>query len=93
MKTRRLFLSVYFKRIQILPTVILLKGKRQVGAITASKGSPLVTIITGMNAAGRFVPPMLVFPRKNIKQELVDGAPPGTIAGTILLDGYILSLH
>uniref|UniRef100_A0A1Y1N7V7 DDE-1 domain-containing protein n=1 Tax=Photinus pyralis TaxID=7054 RepID=A0A1Y1N7V7_PHOPY len=27
-----------------------------------------------------YVPPMLVFPRKNMKSELLDGAPPGTIA-------------
>lgn len=61
--------------------VISLKGKRQVGAITAAERGSLVTMVTCMNAVGGFVPPMLVFPRKNMKQELLDGAPPGTIAG------------
>lgn len=61
--------------------IISLKGKRQVGAITAAERGALVTMVTCMNAAGGFVPPMLVYPRKNMKQELLDGAPPGTIAG------------
>ena len=61
--------------------VISLKGKRQVGAITAAERGSLVTIVICMNASGGFVPPMMVFPRKNMKAELLDGAPPGTIAG------------
>lgn len=34
-----------------------------------------------MNACGNFVPPMIIFPRKNLAQDLMDGAPPGSIAG------------
>ncbi|KAF5281763.1 hypothetical protein FQR65_LT14558 [Abscondita terminalis] len=37
-------------------------------------------VVTCMNAVGRFIPPMLVFPRKNMKPELLNGAPPGSIA-------------
>lgn len=33
-----------------------------------------------MNATGGFIPAMFVFPRKNMKAELLDGAPPGSIA-------------
>ncbi|CAH2092167.1 unnamed protein product [Euphydryas editha] len=37
-------------------------------------------IITA-KASGQFIPPLMVFPRKNMKAELLDGAPPGTIGG------------
>ncbi|KAJ8896391.1 hypothetical protein PR048_001735 [Dryococelus australis] len=40
-----------------------------------------------MNAAGNFVPPELVFPRTNMKAELLDGTPPGTIAASHPSDG------
>jgi hypothetical protein len=32
-----------------------------------------------MNATGTYVPPLIVFPRKNMKQELMDGAQAGSI--------------
>ena len=60
--------------------VLSLRGKRQVGALKASERGALVTVVTCMNATGMYVPPMLVFPRKNMKPELLNGAPPGTIA-------------
>ena len=37
-------------------------------------------VVTYMNATGMHVPPLLVFPRSNMKTELLDGAPPGSIA-------------
>lgn len=60
--------------------VISLKGKRQIGSLTAAERGSLVTLVTCMNAAGRFIPPLFVFPRKNMKQELMDGAPAGSFA-------------
>ncbi|KAJ4448622.1 hypothetical protein ANN_00012 [Periplaneta americana] len=33
-----------------------------------------------MSAAGHFLPPFLVFPRVNMKAELLDGAPNGSLA-------------
>ncbi|XP_072392413.1 uncharacterized protein [Diabrotica undecimpunctata] len=59
--------------------VITLKGKKQVGAVTSAERGALVTVVTYMNAAGGFVPPLFVFPRKNMKTELLDGAPAGSI--------------
>jgi hypothetical protein len=38
------------------------------------------TVITCMNAAGTYVPLMLIFPQKIMKPELTGGAPPGTIS-------------
>jgi len=32
-----------------------------------------------MSSTGHFIPPLLVFPKKNIKQELMNGTPPGSI--------------
>jgi hypothetical protein len=56
------------------------KGKKQVAAMKSSERGNLVTVVTCMNAAGTFVPPPIVFPRKNMKEELMDGAPAGSIS-------------
>ncbi|GFG39808.1 hypothetical protein Cfor_10583 [Coptotermes formosanus] len=47
---------------------------------TFSTEGSLVTIVTCMNAIGMHVPHLLVFPRSNMKAELLDGALPGSIA-------------
>ena len=60
--------------------VIAMKGKKQVAALTSSERGNLITIVTCMNAAGTFVPPLIVFPRKNMKEELMDGAPLGSVS-------------
>ena len=44
--------------------VISRKGKRQVAS---------------MSAAGNFIPPMMIFPRKNMNQLLMKGCPPGAV--------------
>jgi hypothetical protein len=60
--------------------VISLKGKRRVSSLSSAERGSLVTIVTCMNVIGMYVPPLLVFPRCNMKAELLDGAPPGSIA-------------
>jgi hypothetical protein len=35
-----------------------------------------VRVVTCMGASGIFVPPLLVFPKKNMKLDLLDGTPP-----------------
>lgn len=62
-----------------VPTVIGQKGKRQVAAITSAERESLVTFIACMSAGGQFLPPMLIYPRKNRNDQLIRGAPPGTI--------------
>jgi hypothetical protein len=59
--------------------VLGLKGKRQVASLSSAERGALVTVVTCMSASGQFVPPLLIFPRKNVKSELLDGEPPGTI--------------
>lgn len=62
-----------------IPRVVGLKGKRQVGAITSAERGSLVTVICCMSASGIFVPPMMIFPRKNFSEVLMKGAPAGSI--------------
>ena len=60
--------------------IIGMKGKRKISSLSSAERGALVTAVMCMSAAGQFVPPMLVFPRKNMKAELLDDGPPGTIA-------------
>ena len=60
--------------------VLGLKGKRQVGCLTSAERGTLVTAEICMNAAGGYVPPMLIFPRVRMKAELMDAAPPGSVS-------------
>lgn len=60
--------------------VVAQKGQRGVGAITSAERGQTITAVCCMSAAGHFVPPLLLFPRKRIKEELMDRAPIGSIA-------------
>ncbi|XP_072395041.1 uncharacterized protein [Diabrotica undecimpunctata] len=62
-----------------IPKVIGLKGKRQIAALTSGERGALITIVACMNATGSFVPPLVIFPRKNMSEQLKKGAPSGTI--------------
>jgi hypothetical protein len=59
--------------------VLGVKEKRQVSSLPSAERGALVTVVTFMSASGQFLPPLLIFPRKNMKSELLDGEPPGTI--------------
>lgn len=59
--------------------VLAQKGRRQVGSLTSAERGQLCTAVICMSAGGNYDPPMLIFPRQRMKQELTDGAPPGTI--------------
>ncbi|XP_026316403.1 CENP-B homolog protein 2-like [Hyposmocoma kahamanoa] len=61
--------------------ILTMKGKREVHKLSSAERGALVTIVTCMSASGQFIPPLMVFPRKNMKAELLDGAPPVTIGG------------
>lgn len=45
--------------------VIEMKGKKQIGSLTAAKRENFVTIIVCMSVRGNFVPPIRIFPRTN----------------------------
>jgi hypothetical protein len=59
--------------------VISLMGKQRVSLSSADRDS-LATIVTCMNATITYVPYLLLFPRSNMKGELLESAPRGSIA-------------
>jgi hypothetical protein len=63
-----------------LSKVLSSRGKKQVGVITSAERGQLVTVELCMSATGHFIPPLFVFPRVGMKQELLDHAPPGAVA-------------
>jgi hypothetical protein len=59
--------------------LVALKGKHQICSLQAAEGGCLITVVTCNSRAGHYIPPLIIFPRNNIKIELVNGAPPGSI--------------
>jgi hypothetical protein len=57
--------------------VIAMKCKKAVASLTSAERGCLITVVTCINAAGHYIPPLVVFPRKNMQIELMDGTPPG----------------
>ncbi|XP_030759182.1 tigger transposable element-derived protein 6-like [Sitophilus oryzae] len=55
------------------------KGKHQIGSLTSGERGVNTTCVCCFNAAGMYIPPMLIFKRIRFKDELKEGAPPGTI--------------
>ena len=53
--------------------------RRQISSLQSAERGSLVTVVNCMIPTGHFIPPLLVFPRKNMKQELMNGIPPGSI--------------
>ncbi|GBP08867.1 hypothetical protein EVAR_78264_1 [Eumeta japonica] len=71
-----------------IPQVIGHRGKRQIAALTSAERGSLVTIVVCMNATGHFVPPFVIFPRKNMSSQLMRGCPPGA-EGVVHPSGWI----
>lgn len=57
--------------------IIAPKGKRQVGVLTSAERGETVTAELCISAAGAYMPPMLIFPRKRMQNEFELGLPPG----------------
>ena len=56
------------------------KGKKQIGSLSSGERGTTTTIVCCVNASGtHYVPPMVIFKRKQVPPELGDGAPPGTV--------------
>lgn len=71
-----------------LPKVIAAKGKRAVNKIVSGERGQTITAVCCFSASGVFVPPALIFPRKRLRPELMDGAPAGSI-GLVSDSGFI----
>ena len=73
-----------------VPKVISPKGKKLVGKVVSADRGQSVTVVCCMSAAGNYIPPAIIFPRKRDRPELMHGAPPGSVM--FLSDsGYINS--
>src|ERR1043165_675989 len=51
------------------------------GKITSGEKGVTTTVNCAINAAGEYLPPMLIFRRKRMTHILLRGAPPGTVGG------------
>lgn len=47
--------------------------------MTSAERGQLITMSACISATGNHIPPMMIFPRKNFKEFMLKGAPPGTI--------------
>ena len=52
---------------------------RLISSVQSVERGSLVTVVNCMSTTGHFIPPLLVFPRKYIKPELMNGTRPGSI--------------
>lgn len=60
--------------------IIATKGRKQVGSLSSAERGSTTTVEICFNAAGTYMPPFMIFPRQRMKAELLDHAPPGTMA-------------
>lgn len=70
--------------------ILAKKGKSQIGAVTSAERGITTTCICCINAAGEYIPPMLIFKRKRMSDDLKRGGPPNTLY-TCSDSGWIVS--
>ncbi|XP_041473761.1 uncharacterized protein LOC121422665 [Lytechinus variegatus] len=58
------------------------KGEKQVGKIVSGEKKETTTALVCINAAGNYIPPMLIFKRVHMNNQLMKAAPPDALAGT-----------
>ncbi|KAF2905345.1 hypothetical protein ILUMI_00828 [Ignelater luminosus] len=66
------------------------KGSKQVNQCTSAERGALITICSIVSAAGTYLPPALVFPRKYFKAHMLAGAPAGSL-GLANTSGWMTS--
>ena len=59
--------------------IVATKGARSVGKVTSAEREQTVTVLCAFNAAGGFVPPAFIYPRKRMMESLLNGAPAGSV--------------
>lgn len=59
--------------------VLASKTSRQLNKVTSAERGTLVTTCCIVSAIGNALPPAMIFPRKNFKPYMTNGAPPGTL--------------
>ncbi|XP_022204364.2 uncharacterized protein LOC111060980 [Nilaparvata lugens] len=68
--------------------VLASKGSKQVSKCTSGERGTLVTTCCIVSASGNSLPPAMVFPRKNYKEHMINGAPAGTL-GLVTSNGWM----
>lgn len=59
--------------------ILAQKGVKQISKCTSGERGSLVTTCCIINALGKTVPPVMVFPRTHFKTHMIQGAPAGTL--------------
>lgn len=55
------------------------KGQKQVGVAISAERGQTITILCAVSAAGSYIPPMLIYPRKRMSPQLEKGGPIGCV--------------
>ena len=71
-----------------VPKVIAPKGIKQVGQVTSGERGELMTMCCVVSASGQALPPVFIFPRKNFKDVMMNGAPEGSL-GLVYKSGWM----
>nr|XP_023020648.1 uncharacterized protein LOC111509188 [Leptinotarsa decemlineata] len=58
--------------VQNPPKIVAPKGVKQVGNVTSAERGELITVSACVNALGNHIPPMMIFPRVNYKDHMLD---------------------
>ncbi|CAG4997620.1 unnamed protein product [Parnassius apollo] len=66
--------------------IVATKGVKQIGKMTSGERGELVTACCAINAMGGYIPPFMIFPRKNWQDRMLNGAPAGTNASVFPSD-------
>ena len=61
------------------PKLLSPTGTRQVGATASAERGVLITVCACVSAAGRALPPVLLYPRKRVQPHWATDAPPGSL--------------
>src|SRR6218665_1651797 len=59
--------------------ILAKKGKKSISVIQNAKKGKTITVVCCVSAAGVYCPPLMIFPRKTFKAELLDRSPIGAI--------------
>lgn len=59
--------------------VISLKGMKRVGKIASAERGTMITMALAVSALGNSIPPLFLFPRKNMQTYFMDNASPGAV--------------
>ncbi|KAI8774589.1 jerky protein [Biomphalaria glabrata] len=73
-----IWMKLEFQQYRNQSKIIGSKGTRQVGRVTSAERGQTVTVLCAMNAAGTYIPPIFIFPRKRMVDSLMNGCVPAS---------------